>query len=159
MTSTDLSRFFKIRRAGLSDYLAIREVETISHGLPIWKEKTWFEILGLDSPPYRHCLIGTFQNQLVAFVVFTLFCTTAELENIAVAAAYRRRGIGTLLIRAAMNEAASGGAKRFELEVRVSNVAARALYKSLGFQEQGIRLNYYREPSEHATLMAAELND
>jgi ribosomal-protein-alanine N-acetyltransferase len=159
MTSADLSRSFKIRRAGLSDYLAIREVETTNQGLPTWREKTWFEILGLDFPSYRHCLIGTFENQLVAFVVFTLFCTTAELENIAVAATYRRRGIGTFLIRAAMNEAASGGAKRFELEVRVSNLAARALYKSLGFKEQGIRLNYYREPSEHATLMSAELNE
>ena len=43
------------------------------------------------------------------------------------------------------------------LEVRESNVAARTLYKSLGFTEDGIRKNFYEKPAEHAILMSKTL--
>ena len=43
------------------------------------------------------------------------------------------------------------------LEVRESNTPARALYKSLGFEENGIRKNFYEHPVEHAVLMSKTL--
>jgi [ribosomal protein S18]-alanine N-acetyltransferase len=49
----------------------------------------------------------------------------------------------------------SAGAKRVYLEVRPSNLAARALYGSLGFAETGVRPRYYGD--EDALLMTLDL--
>ena len=55
---------------------------------------------------------------------------------------------------------ALGDVGAVELEVRSSNVAARALYKSLGFSETGLRPKYYATPDgrEDAILMTLTLN-
>ena len=42
------------------------------------------------------------------------------------------------------------------LEVRVSNTAARNLYKQMGFVEAGIRKNYYSETKEDALILWRE---
>ena len=72
-----------------------------------------------------------------------------EVLNIAVAWAFRRRGVGRALMEAAMS--ASPGA--WFLEVRESNHAARELYLRLGFEQAGIRRDYYLSPIEDAVVM------
>lgn len=74
----------------------------------------------------------------------------AFVTNIAVFPAFRRRGIGRALIEAAKEQAAS--LSRLTLEVRVSNAAAIALYRSLGFVEDGVRPRFYAHPTEDAVL-------
>jgi [ribosomal protein S18]-alanine N-acetyltransferase len=71
-----------------------------------------------------------------------------EILNLAVAPAFRRRGIATLLLR---NELRSNAI--YFLEVRESNSAARKLYSLLGFVEVGRRKQYYRNPTETAIVM------
>ena len=44
------------------------------------------------------------------------------------------------------------------LEVRVSNAAARGLYRTLGFRLVGLRRGYYKSPIEDALLMALRLD-
>ena len=39
------------------------------------------------------------------------------------------------------------------LEVRKSNEAAKRLYEKLGFEEAGIRKNFYEFPKEDAVIM------
>ena len=41
----------------------------------------------------------------------------------------------------------------YTLEVREGNTAARALYESFGFVTEGVRRNYYTQPSEDALIM------
>jgi [ribosomal protein S18]-alanine N-acetyltransferase len=72
-----------------------------------------------------------------------------EVLNLAVAPAFRRRGIGRELLHPLLN---SRGNQIF-LEVRASNQAARVFYKSLGFHEVSIRHLYYESPSEAAIVM------
>lgn len=76
--------------------------------------------------------------------------------NLAVASERRRRNLATSLVRQALDEARDAQAKRALLEVRVSNEAARRLYRGLGFRETGNRKDYYRNPVEDAILMALE---
>ena len=66
----------------------------------------------------------------------------------------RRRGLGQALVEAALADPASAGARRVYLEVRPSNLAARALYGSLGFTETGVRPRYYGD--EDALLMTLD---
>ena len=51
--------------------------------------------------------------------------------------AYRGRGLGTWLLSACIDKATAQGLTRIELEVRADNAAAIALYRKMGFVEEG----------------------
>src|SRR5437764_157477 len=64
-----------------------------------------------------------------------------EILNVAVRSSARRRGIAEALLKHEMRKPGN-----FFLEVRASNLAAKALYKKLGFRELGYRFDYYENP-------------
>jgi ribosomal protein S18 acetylase RimI-like enzyme len=59
-----------------------------------------------------------------------------------VAASHRGRGVGTALLRAAVEAAAAGGLARIELVVRADNTAAITLYRHHGFEIEGCLRQY-----------------
>jgi RimJ/RimL family protein N-acetyltransferase len=76
-----------------------------------------------------------------------------------VAAAHRRRGIGTALLDAAVEWARQAGVRKLELHVFPWNKAAIALYDRFGFVREGYRRGHYRRGDEFvdAILMAYEI--
>jgi ribosomal-protein-alanine N-acetyltransferase len=76
--------------------------------------------------------------------------------NLAVHPRHRRRGVGAVLMREVLREAHEGRAVAITLEVRRSNAAARRLYEDLGFDEVGVRRNYYGR-GEDAVIMRLPL--
>lgn len=83
----------------------------------------------------------------------------AELLNIGVAQAEQRKGLGRAMLAGMLDMARARNMRRVFLEVRPSNVAAIALYRSAGFGEIGVRRDYYRNADgcEDAITMACEL--
>ncbi len=73
------------------------------------------------------------------------------IANVAVAPAFRRRGIARRLVQALLMQ--SSDLAFVTLEVRASNAPAIALYKSCGFAPVGTRRNFYSHPTEDAVLM------
>ncbi|MBF0271773.1 MAG: ribosomal protein S18-alanine N-acetyltransferase [Magnetococcales bacterium] len=67
-----------------------------------------------------------------------------HLLTLGVASAFRRQGLGRGLVEALIQEVAVKPGQCVVLEVRVSNMAARALYQGLGFVSVGVRRGYYR---------------
>lgn len=65
----------------------------------------------------------------------------------------RRKGIGELLLIAAIEAATAKGSRVVTLEVRGSNEVARALYHKYGFREVGVRKRYYADNNEDAVIM------
>jgi ribosomal protein S18 acetylase RimI-like enzyme/SAM-dependent methyltransferase len=59
-------------------------------------------------------------------------------------APYRHRGTGTRLLAAALTRAREAGIERVELEVYESNAAAIALYRKMGFREEGRKIRSCR---------------
>ena len=111
----------------------------------------------LDQPHCRAwCLVK--DQQPVAAVWYQCAAERAEMVDLRVLASERRQGLGRQLLWASLTALGDVGA--VELEVRSSNVAARALYESLGFSETGSRSNYYATPDgrEDAILMTLTLN-
>jgi ribosomal-protein-alanine N-acetyltransferase len=87
-------------------------------------------------------------------VVFRTMADEAEILNLAVASASRRRGIGSRLMEDALAACKTAGVKRIFLEVRDSNDAARKFYLRMGFTEVGRRRKYYSGPMEDALVLA-----
>jgi RimJ/RimL family protein N-acetyltransferase len=77
-----------------------------------------------------------------------------------VAGGYRRRGVGTALMREAERWARSAGIRKLELHVFPHNGPAIALYRKLGFRREGYRRGHYRRGEGYvdAILMARELD-
>lgn len=67
-----------------------------------------------------------------------------DVQTIAVAPAARGMGLGRGLMHALITEARRRGIAYLFLEVRADNPIARNLYRSLGFEEIGVRPRYYR---------------
>lgn len=105
------------------------------------------------------CYVDEADGCVQGFVVLMPCVDEAEILNVGVAAASQRRGIGRVMLSAMLDEAVSRGMLRMFLEVRVSNEAAIALYRSAGFNEVGLRRGYYKNEngSEDALVMACDL--
>ena len=90
--------------------------------------------------------------EILGFLVAHRVAAEWELENIVVAGPARRRGLGTLLLRALITQVSAKQGKSIFLDVRESNRSARALYQKVGFGEAGLRKSYYSSPPEDAIL-------
>ncbi len=88
----------------------------------------------LPAPP-AHYVIG--------FAGIWLMAGEAHVTNIAVRLAYRRRGLGELLLISLIDIARELKASIVTLEVRTSNTTAQGLYLKYGFNQTGIRHGYY----------------
>lgn len=80
----------------------------------------------------------------------------ADVMNVAVSPALRRRGIARALF--AELERRLPEIDELFLEVRASNSGAIALYRTLGFEQVGRRPNYYLDPREDALILRKELS-
>lgn len=76
--------------------------------------------------------------------------------TIAVAARWRRRGLGRRLLRRAYRWAERAGVRKLSLNVRAGNRAARALYETEGFVIEGCERDHVRtdEGFEDNVIMA-----
>lgn len=79
-------------------------------------------------------------------------CGEADIINVGVHKDFRRRGIAYGMLEKLVKICDERDVSVINLEVRTSNIAARELYKKLGFSEFGIRKGYY-DGKEDAVLM------
>lgn len=92
--------------------------------------------------------------EIVGYGGFWLMVDEAHVSTIASHRDWRRRGIGELLLVSMIDRAAETGGNVVTLEVRVSNLAAQALYRKYGFEVTGERRRYYSDNGEDALIMS-----
>lgn len=97
-----------------------------------------------------HIYVAIDGGRVIGYAAVYCVCGEADIARVAVLPDYRRMGIATQLLTKSFEE---NEADCVFLDVRESNAAAIKLYKSLGFEESGIRKNYYSDPTENAILM------
>ncbi|MFC1941050.1 ribosomal protein S18-alanine N-acetyltransferase [Chloroflexota bacterium] len=95
-------------------------------------------------------------EHIVGFAGFWILGEEAHITNIAVREAYRRQGIGKLLLISLIVLATELKARIITLEVRVSNTTAQSLYTKYGFAQAGIHRGYYLDNREDALLMSTQ---
>lgn len=117
-----------------------------------WTEKALADLLALP---------GTFAFAVdEGFVMARAAAGEAEILTLAVTPEARRAGTGAALVRAAAEHAGDLGAHTLFLEVAADNLAARELYRKLGFVEAGLRRGYYaagREKPQDALILRSDL--
>ena len=96
-------------------------------------------------------------GRVVAYVGMLCVLDEGQITNLAVRSEHRRRGLGRALMSSLEELAAEKGASLLSLEVRESNVAARGLYRAMGWQEEGVRKGFYKLPLENAIVMTKSL--
>lgn len=134
-----------------SDCVKLAGLARSAHSHP-WSEQQYRDSLAAG----HQCWLLTAGDEPIACCVMSQLFDEAEILDVAVAPAWRRRGIARALLQRLIAELPDGIA-RVLLDVRASNAPARALYKSLGFTEDGVRKNYYPAPDgrrEDAVLMS-----
>ncbi len=102
---------------------------------------------------------GEHGGRVVAACVAMDGVDEVHLLNIAVARAWQGKGLALQLLQALYERCRLQRAESLWLEVRPSNVRARALYLREGFVDIGVRKNYYpaEEGREDALVMRREI--
>jgi ribosomal-protein-alanine N-acetyltransferase len=140
-----------IRRATAVDIPEMMTLGNHSATASHWSRAKYERVFSNDAPR-RVALVIEEGSVLQGFLVAHEIANEWEIENIAIAGAARRRGLGTRLLGEFLERARSEGATSVFLEVRESNRAARLLYEKWAFEESGRRSGYYAQPQEDAIL-------
>ena len=139
----------KMSREHLSE---VASIEERSFSLP-WS----LESLELMLTEQASALVALEDGRVLGYVGMMCVLDEGQIINVAVHPDARRRGVGRSLMEAAETYAKERGIVFLSLEVRESNIAARSLYSSLGWEEQGIRKGFYSHPVENACVMTKSI--
>jgi ribosomal-protein-alanine N-acetyltransferase len=135
------------------DITAVLAIEQQSFTMP-WTEAMFAS--ELRNEPTSHMLVahvGAVDSPIVGYIGYRTVLDEMHVILLAVAPAWRQRGIARQMLSQAMDEARAAGCIRATLEVRVSNIPAQQLYYSLHFAPVGTRPKYYVRPTEDALIL------
>jgi ribosomal-protein-alanine N-acetyltransferase len=151
----------RIRRVRQGDIDRIVDIERSWHHLSHWSIDSYYRLLSDNS--FTSSFVAEMEPdfgrpKIVGFVIFHITLDVSEIYNIAVEAEHAHSGIGTQLMRAAIDESRHRNARRVMLEVRKSNTPAIKFYLGFRFRIAGERKNYYSNPIEDAYVMELPVN-
>ena len=139
--------FMPMQAADLDEVL---KIESVSHIHP-WTKGNFSDSLAAGHwaycirPQVDQMVKGSYLDPAVLWAYCILFPAVDELHllNITVSPHLRKLGLGQRMMAAIEGVAAQQKMPRIILEVRPSNTAAITLYQKLGYEQIGVRKNYY----------------
>ncbi len=147
-------RSASIRPMQAIDLAEVLTIEQASYDFP-WTEGIFRDCLKKKYPS----MLFVQQKRILAYVVFQFIVDECHLLNLCIRQEDRRQGLATKMVQYLMNQARQNDMGSIFLEVRKSNTAAIKLYDRLGFNEIGLRRDYYPGSSgrEDALVLAREI--
>lgn len=106
----------------------------------------------LDNPT-AHFIVAVTGGAVAGYAGMHGVCGEGYIANVAVFPEHRGQGVGRILVRELLSYAKREQFAFLSLEVRPSNLPAVALYRSEGFQEAGVRRNFYDCPQEDGVIL------
>ena len=97
-------------------------------------------------------------GRILGYIIYWRIQDEIQINNIAVHREARGWGIGEGIMRRVLDMERAAGVVFASLEVRMSNMPARALYEKLGFETLGLRKDYYVNPMEDALVLGLNLS-
>jgi [ribosomal protein S18]-alanine N-acetyltransferase len=135
-----------------ADIPAVHAIERASFPVP-WPDYAFRQ--ELETNRLAHYLVVRAGGKTIAYAGVWIMVDEAHVTTFAVLPAWRRRGVGGRLLLELLRLAREKNARVATLEVRVSNLAARALYQRFGFRPVGVRPRYYSDNGEDALIMTS----
>ena len=140
----------------LADLDEVLQIELVSHPHP-WTKGNFSDSLAAGHwaycirPEVDQAVKGSYLDPAVLWAYCILYPAVDELHllNITVSSKLRKLGLGQRIMAAIEGVAFQQKMPRIILEVRPSNTAALALYQKLGYEQIGVRKNYYPADSEN----------
>ena len=134
-----------------ADHVAqVAELEKICFGTEAWSERSVASELTNSLSLW---LVAEEEGNVWGYVGSQTVMDETDMMNIAVHPEHRKQGIAAALVNNLVDALKTRGSHSLMLEVRASNDPARKLYDKLGFQQVGLRKNYYRNPKEDACIL------
>lgn len=143
----------RIRLMRLKDVEAVAAIEEASFARP-WSRESFRQELTRNAA--ARYLVAEVQGQIAGYAGAWIILDESHITNIAVHPDFRGKGIGRRLTEELLQVLSNLGAGYATLEVRVSNLRAQQLYRSLGFVSVGKRKRYYEDNNEDAYLMVCD---
>ncbi|MHB1871059.1 MAG: ribosomal protein S18-alanine N-acetyltransferase [Steroidobacteraceae bacterium] len=128
-----------IRAMGVLDVPEVFAIERESYPFP-WSAGIFRDCLRVG----YFCQVITVEERICGYGVMSLGAGEVHILNLCIAEAQRSRGFGRSMLEHLLVHGAAMGMSEAFLEVRPSNCAALALYRSLGFEQVGLRRGYYQ---------------
>ena len=139
-----------------ADLDAVMAIERISFPRP-WERQAFSD--ELVRPWARLQVLRRMSTgEVLGFCNYWLVADELHILNVAIHPNQRRHGHAARLLQHILAEAERNKIRVVSLEVRVSNLAAQALYRKFGFRDVGTRPKYYADNGEDALLMDRELS-
>ncbi len=147
---------FLIRQMERGDLDAVQCIEQQVYPFP------WSNQIFIDSMEAGSLLVVVEQQQqVVGYAVQSTAAGETQLLNIAITPNEQGQGLGGTLLQWLIEQARKQQSEMLFLEVRLSNQIAQALYQQMGFNEIGMRKDYYRVQGgkrEDALIYALQLS-
>lgn len=151
--SAQLDTLPRYRRMTAADLDGVTAIENRVYPHP-WTRGNFADSLDAG----YHCWILDCCGAMAGYAVVMIAAGEAHLLNLSIAGEWQRRGLGAALLRFIVKLARDYAATRIYLEVRPSNMAARALYAQAGFSELALRRDYYPANSGREDALVVSLD-
>ncbi|MGD8537903.1 MAG: ribosomal protein S18-alanine N-acetyltransferase [Candidatus Aminicenantes bacterium] len=138
------------------DIPVILEIENVSFQNP-WRASTFSGEIANRGVSFPYVIVHRMFERVIGYIIYWKIQEEVQISNFAVHPHFREKGIGEAVMRSVIKAIQRDGAVYVFLEVRPSNLAARNLYKKLGFKVLGTRKDYYQTPLEDALIMGRHL--
>lgn len=138
-----------IREMEISDLAMIMKLEKELFSAP-WSEAMFSEEI---KGHYAYVLQKNENEEIIGYLSGWKLLDEFTITNIGITGNFHRMGFGTKLVKFIISKLLYEKCFKFTLEVRESNFKAIALYEKIGFEQIGLRGNYYRDPVENAVIM------
>lgn len=135
---------YRLRPMLESDVEQIVPIEAeLFAGDPPWSTEEFRSELAGVPETHWYTVAEHESGELAGYAGLRVVDGTADIQTIAVAPAHQRRGLGTTLLRALIDEARRRRATEMLLDVRADNQPALALYQRHGFERIARRRGYF----------------
>ena len=121
-----------------NDIYYVHGIESLTNETP-WSENNFYDALRFSKAD-----VVTLDGKVNGYVIYQYVMDEIHLLNISVAPQFIGKSIGYQLLKRVVNQSKYTFKKRIFLEVRESNQRAIKFYRRNGFQEAGVRKNYYK---------------
>lgn len=134
----------RVRAMQDSDIDGVYAIELAAHRAP-WSRDIFSDCLSVGYDCRVLEVDGKKGVELASYIICRYHVNTCHILNLCVAPDWQGKGYGKVLLQDVLKHLDRKNIELIILEVRPSNIAALHLYKKMGFQQIGIKRDYYQD--------------